>query len=582
MATLNKVYTFATGNEGFSLVNMTRNTTDQCLENAAIGRNTKVDGTATLQTVFSAIGIPSGATITHIQLSFDHRCTTYNVVDYARFDAYLNGVESSPLTIYNGTTSWATITGTGQNVDLTPSSVFTILIGAYCDNGNNSSASSTIQFDNVTLTVTYTEQSYDKTGIVSISNGNQESINSHKSNSTFLQSTVGFQENLASQKVGISSTSDSLGDVLSVVGYNSTIYDFESSVTISDGDVVTVSTTRHTSSSVSLSNGEQISIAGNSDIPTYDFTVIVNESLGVQESVSGIKQTRASPEMTDGINLDLFGVKSIIAIPSESIGVEKTVSYYKSNVQPISLSNGINLLAVGTNATTYFYTGTVSLTGGDQTVLSSQKQSMSLLAISEGSIELGEGSKSVESVIDMATGDIGLFNSTKKSSGLVSLYEGVRVTVLFKLPYIQLIALLEHQNRAPLITQQDYKVAMSYTDKLVRLSADDSQVKVSSINCLVKLEVEYVSLQNNTVRLKAEFRDFDGQLITPDDVVLRIYNAKKVQIGEDIPVLPVSEGLYTYDYVLETDVYGSIFYEFAGLVNNLPILGRNRIDITWM
>jgi hypothetical protein len=436
--------------------------------------------------------------------------------------------------------------------------------------------------DYLAITVDYTPPNYDKSGTVSISNGSQETVNSFKSNSTSLQSTVGLQENLASEKVGINALSNSLGDVLSVVGYNSTAYDFESSVSLSDGDVVTILATRHTSSSVSFSNSEQISVAGNAEIPTYDFAVSVNESLGVQENVSGIKSTRASPEMTDGINLDLFGVKSIIAIPSESIGVEKTVSYYKSNGQSISLSNGIRLLVAGTNATTYFCSSTVSLNGGDQTILSGLKQSMFLLAISDGITGSGQGSKATERAVKISAGDIGSFLSTKDSGGLISVYEGVRITVIFKLPYSQLMAVLKYQDRAPLIAHQEFLVSISFSDHLVDLSAADHQAKVSSINRYVKLEVEYVSLQNNTVRLKAEFRDFDGQLVSPDDVVLKLYNAKKIQIGEAIPVLPASEGVFTYDYVLETDVYGSIFYEFSGTVNNLPILGRNRIDITWM
>jgi hypothetical protein len=582
MATLNKVYTFATGNEGFTLSLMTWVSVEQALENRASGRNTTRDGTATITDSYGSIGIPEGATITNVQLKVDHRCNGYNVVNSIYWDAYLDGTIAIPATNYSGITSYTTASSSVRNVDKTAEDTFLILLDGYCRTANNASALASLLLDNVELIVTYEEASYNRSGTVLITNGTQESVSGKKHNSGIVQFSAGFQENLISKKTGLTPISISIGDVISVSGENSTTYDKFGSVSVTSGDNISLSKIKSISMVILESLGAQVSVSGNSEIPTYDFAVSVNESIGVQENVSGIKSTRASPEMTDGINLDLFGVKSIIAITSESIGVEKTVSYYKSTGQSISLSNGIRLLVAGTNATTYFCSSTVSLNGGDQTILSGLKQSMFLLAISDGITGSGQGSKATERAVKISAGDIGSFLSTKDSGGLISVYEGVRITVIFKLPYSQLMAVLEYEDRAPLIAHQEFMVTISFSNRLVDLSAADHQVKVSSINRYVKLEVEYVSLQNNTVRLKAEFRDFDGQLVSPDDVLLKLYNGKRVQIGEAIPVLPASEGVFTYDYVLETDVYGSIFYEFSGIVNNLPILGRNRIDITWM
>jgi len=46
----------------------------------------------------------------------------------------------------------------------------------------------------------------------------------------------------------------------------------------------------------------------------------------------------------------------------------------------------------------------------------------------------------------------------------------------------------------------------------------------------VKLGVEQMSLIGNTVRLKAEFKDFNGEHVSPENVVLRIYNGYKQQV----------------------------------------------------
>lgn len=89
-----------------------------------------------------------------------------------------------------------------------------------------------------------------------------------------------------------------------------------------------------------------------------------------------------------------------------------------------------------------------------------------------------------------------------------------------------------------------------------------------------------MSLINNTVRLKAEFRDFDGTLVMPDNVKLRIYDGTRKQIGEDISVEPDQNGIYWYDYIVP-EVMGRLYFEFSGELNGNPILGRSIIDVRW-
>ena len=89
-------------------------------------------------------------------------------------------------------------------------------------------------------------------------------------------------------------------------------------------------------------------------------------------------------------------------------------------------------------------------------------------------------------------------------------------------------------------------------------------------------------LIGDTVRLKAEFKDFNGEHVSPENVILRIYDGYKKQVGEDIPVLPSDVGKYQYDYVIPGDVIGPLYFEFVGTIGGLPILGRATIDRRWI
>lgn len=87
-------------------------------------------------------------------------------------------------------------------------------------------------------------------------------------------------------------------------------------------------------------------------------------------------------------------------------------------------------------------------------------------------------------------------------------------------------------------------------------------------------------LQGDTVRLKCHFKTFDGKSVDPTDVKLTIYNGKNEQI-EQIPLDDTNRldvGVYFYDYVPASELNEFIF-EFAGSVNNKPILSRGRVEV---
>jgi transposase-like protein len=116
-------------------------------------------------------------------------------------------------------------------------------------------------------------------------------------------------------------------------------------------------------------------------------------------------------------------------------------------------------------------------------------------------------------------------------------------------------------------------VIMPYKQLIITMSIQEREVK---------LGVEQMPLIGNTVRLKAEFKDFNGKHVSPENVNLRIYDGYKKQVGEDIPVFPSDVGKYQYDYVIPGDVIGPLYFEFVGTIGGLPILGRATISTGWL
>jgi len=87
-------------------------------------------------------------------------------------------------------------------------------------------------------------------------------------------------------------------------------------------------------------------------------------------------------------------------------------------------------------------------------------------------------------------------------------------------------------------------------------------------------------LKGDTVRLKVNFKDFTGKAVNPVDVKLTIYNESQLQIEQFLldDAHKESVGVFFYDYVPATELNEFIF-EFAGMVNNKPILSRDSVKI---
>lgn len=88
-------------------------------------------------------------------------------------------------------------------------------------------------------------------------------------------------------------------------------------------------------------------------------------------------------------------------------------------------------------------------------------------------------------------------------------------------------------------------------------------------------------LTGDTIRLKGEFRDFDGQLADPDEAGLTIYDGSHRDLEVLIPEKS-SVGKYYYDYTIPTDRTGVIYFEFKGVLGGRPIVGRAAFVSEWV
>jgi len=83
----------------------------------------------------------------------------------------------------------------------------------------------------------------------------------------------------------------------------------------------------------------------------------------------------------------------------------------------------------------------------------------------------------------------------------------------------------------------------------------------------------------DTVRLIVNFVDFDGNMIDPTDIELKIYDSNE-QLKETITIddtCKQSTGVYQYDYPTPDDTQGDLIFEFRGMFSGKPILSRGRI-----
>jgi hypothetical protein len=93
-----------------------------------------------------------------------------------------------------------------------------------------------------------------------------------------------------------------------------------------------------------------------------------------------------------------------------------------------------------------------------------------------------------------------------------------------------------------------------------------------------------MAIIGNTIRLKAEFYGVGGEAVSPATAVLRFFDYRKVQMGEDIILTDdhkLDPNVFAYNYTVPDGV-GDIFYEFSTVINGYPILSRGKITREWV
>lgn len=82
----------------------------------------------------------------------------------------------------------------------------------------------------------------------------------------------------------------------------------------------------------------------------------------------------------------------------------------------------------------------------------------------------------------------------------------------------------------------------------------------------------------DTILLQVQFKTFDGNKVTPENVKLTIYDKQQTVI-EEINYGLTTDGLGKFEYEY-TDTTGSDFiFEFSGVFNEKPILARQEVKV---
>lgn len=88
-------------------------------------------------------------------------------------------------------------------------------------------------------------------------------------------------------------------------------------------------------------------------------------------------------------------------------------------------------------------------------------------------------------------------------------------------------------------------------------------------------------LVGDTVRLTANFKDWEGQLVDPSQVKIIIYDSRYNKLNEfEITTQGrADKGKYFFDY--QFDKSGDFIYEFYATIDGTPSLARKRVRVSF-
>lgn len=94
-----------------------------------------------------------------------------------------------------------------------------------------------------------------------------------------------------------------------------------------------------------------------------------------------------------------------------------------------------------------------------------------------------------------------------------------------------------------------------------------------------------VFLCGNTYRVKATFKDFDGQNVDPNIVKFILYDKKYEKINEYVlnSSNKISDGVWFYDYEIPMEhIDRKFYYEFYGEIGGKPFINREGFKVEFV
>jgi hypothetical protein len=163
MTILTKTWAFASDLDGWTAAAVSNgglgwvSTDGGSVQGWVAGRNkgTTNNISLTLSTTYGALGIPSQATVSNIQLYVDHKCVVYHTIDVLSWWGQIDGVTRIDAVNYSATSAFATASSSLLSVTKTDTDSIALSILGSIDLANNASAEGRIAWDNIVLEITY-------------------------------------------------------------------------------------------------------------------------------------------------------------------------------------------------------------------------------------------------------------------------------------------------------------------------------------------------------------------------------------------------------------------------------------------
>lgn len=124
--------------------------------------------------------------------------------------------------------------------------------------------------------------------------------------------------------------------------------------------------------------------------------------------------------------------------------------------------------------------------------------------------------------------------------------------------------------------RENASVKVSYEERKVKVSCPVYEIGGRKVG-------GSVVASGSTVKLRAEFLDYSGKPVDPEEVTLRVYDCNEKEIGVSATVstaFRLDVGIYEYPFTVPVGVT-DLVYEFTGMIEGNPSIGRGTLKRTF-